>query len=103
MEELIKEDRVHPAGMEAYQNRNEDNTAKASYERESVELKAEYKDQLKANEEAWQFFQELAPGYTQTSVHWVTSAKQEETRQRRLNILIESCEEGKKILMLRRE
>ncbi|MCW9705638.1 YdeI/OmpD-associated family protein [Fodinibius salsisoli] len=66
------------------------------------QLSAEYKAKIKANEKAWQFLQELAPGYTQTSIHWVMSAKREETRQRRLKVLIESCEQGKKIPLLRR-
>lgn len=101
VEELIKEDRMQPAGMEAYKQRKESQTAKASYEQDNVQLKKEYRDKIKANAKAWNFFQELAPGYTKTSVHWVMSAKQEKTRQRRLKTLIESCENGKKIPLLR--
>jgi uncharacterized protein YdeI (YjbR/CyaY-like superfamily) len=97
VEELIEEDRMQPPGLKAFEQMDKDNAKQASYERKSVELKKEYKDKIKANEKAWTFFQELAPGYTKTSVHWVMSAKQENTRQRRLKILIESCEEGKKI------
>jgi uncharacterized protein YdeI (YjbR/CyaY-like superfamily) len=101
VEELIEEERMQPPGIEAYKNRDASNSGKASYERENSELKPEYRDKIKANEVAWTFFQELAPGYTQTSIHWVMSAKQEKTRQRRLKILIESCEEGRKIPPLR--
>lgn len=102
VKELMDEDRLKSAGLKAYRKRDESNTARASYERKSVELKAEYLKKIKANDEAWNFFQQLAPGYTRTSVHWVMSAKREDTRQRRLKILIESCEEGKKIPPLRR-
>lgn len=102
VEQLIGQDRMHPAGMEAYRSRDADNTARASYEQEQVGLKEEYREQLRANEEAWRFFQELAPGYTRTSVHWVMSAKKEETRRRRLRILIESSAKGEKIPLLRR-
>ncbi|MEL7835127.1 YdeI/OmpD-associated family protein [Fodinibius sp. Rm-B-1B1-1] len=101
-EELIESGQMRPPGQAAYKQREKSNSAKASYEQDSVALKEAYREKLKSNEKAWTFFQDLAPGYTQTSVHWVMSAKQEKTRQRRLNILIESCEEGKKIPLLRR-
>lgn len=101
VKELIEEGRMRPPGMETFEKMDEDNTQQASYERKNVELKEEYEEQIRKNEEAWAFFQELAPGYTRTSIHWVMSAKREDTRQRRLNILIESCAEGKKIPPLR--
>lgn len=101
VEELIEEELMKSAGLKAYDKRKEKKTGKASYEQEMVALKKEYEDQIKTNKKAWTFFQELAPGYTKQSVHWVMSAKQEATRQRRLRILIESCEENKKIPPLR--
>lgn len=100
--ELIEEGRMQPAGMKAYEQRDKDRSGKASYEQDSIELKKEYKEKIKANQKAWAFFKKLAPGYTKTSIHWVMSAKRKDTRQRRLKVLIESCEEGKKIPMLRR-
>lgn len=101
-EQLIEEGRMQPAGLRAYRQRDEDNSAQASYEQEEVSLKKEYEKKIRANPKAWAFFQELAPGYTRTSIHWVMSAKMEETRQRRLQVLIESCEKGQKIPLLRR-
>jgi uncharacterized protein YdeI (YjbR/CyaY-like superfamily) len=101
VEELIENGRMQPPGMKAYEQMDEDNARKASYERKNVALKKEYEDKIRENEQAWEFFQELAPGYTKTSIHWIMSAKREETRQRRLNILIESSAEGKKIPPLR--
>ena len=102
VEELIAEDRMRPPGLAAWERRDPDNTARATYEREHVDLPEEYLDQLRADPTAWRFFQDLPPGYTRTSVHWVMSAKQEKTRLRRLGILVESCAEGKKIPPLRR-
>lgn len=102
VKELIEGERMRPPGIEAFKNRDGSNSAKASYERESIELNPKYLDKIKGNKEAWSFFQELAAGYTRTSIHWIMSAKQEKTRQRRLEILIESCKEGKKIPPLRR-
>lgn len=104
--EMVKELKetgcMQPAGLKAYEKRKKSKTGRASYEQEEAELKKEYKDKIKANNRAWKFFLELAPGYTKQSIHWVMSAKQEKTRLRRLRILIESCEEGKKVPPLRR-
>lgn len=102
VEELIETGHMKPAGLEAYEQMDEDNSEKSSYERKNVKLKKEYENKIRANEEAWDFFRELAPGYTRTSIHWVMSAKREDTRQRRLKILIESCKKEKKIPPLRR-
>lgn len=97
IEKLKKEGRMHPSGLKAFDNMDDENARRASYESNSVELKKEYEDQIRSNQQAWDYFQDLAPGYTRTSIHWVMSAKREETQLRRLKILIESCEEGKKI------
>ena len=101
VEQLIEEGRMQPAGLKAYEKREESNSGKASFEQGEIKLKEKYEQEIKANPKAWKFFQELAPGYTKTSIHWVMSAKQEKTRQQRLEILIESCVDGKKIPPLR--
>jgi len=103
MEKLIDNGKMQPAGLKAFQERDPSKSKKASYERKQIELPEEYKDQIKEHPEAWSFFQELAPGYKKQSIHWVMQAKREATRQRRLNILIESAAEGKKIPQLRRK
>lgn len=102
VKELIEVEKMEAPGLEAFEKRDGKKSSQASYEQKSVELKKEYKEQLKKNKKAWTFFRELAPGYTRTSVHWVMSAKREETRQRRLKILIESCENEEKIPLLQR-
>lgn len=102
MGELIKEGKMETPGLEVFENRDEKNSITASYEQGSIKLKKEYEDQIKQNKKAWKFFEELAPGYTRRSIHWVMSAKREDTRQRRLKILIESCEKGEKIPLLQR-
>lgn len=102
VEELIEQGKMKKPGLKAYEKRDEKNSRRASFERESVKLKKEYEDQIRQKKKAWKFFEELAPGYTRTSIHWVMSAKREDTRQRRLKILIESCEKEEKIPLLQR-
>jgi len=52
---------------------------------------------LKRNKAAWKFFEAQPPGY-QKLVNWyIVSAKQEETRLKRLARLIESSAKGKRL------
>ncbi len=95
--ELITLDLMHPAGIAAYERRDPANTLQAAYEQKNLELPPAYLAKIQANELAWEYFQNMAPGYKKNTVWWVIKAKREETRLRRLRILIESCEEGKKV------
>jgi uncharacterized protein YdeI (YjbR/CyaY-like superfamily) len=91
-QELIAQGRMHPAGKAAFARRREDRTARASYEREEeAELDPEHERQLRANQQAWAFFSAQPPSYRRTAIHWVTSAKRPDTRQRRLERLIAAC------------
>lgn len=99
---LKKEGRMQPAGLEAFARRTEKNSRRAGYEQKSVALPPEYEAHIRAHPDAWAFFEALAPSYKKNSIWWVMQAKREETRQRRLRILIESSAEGKKIPPLRR-
>ncbi len=52
---------------------------------------------LKTNKNAWEYFQQMPPSYKRTAIHWVMSAKREETKLRRLLQLIKDSEEGRRI------
>ena len=43
------------------------------------------------------FFQAQAPWYRRTTIHWVLSAKRDETRARRLGTLIACSAKGSRI------
>ena len=96
---LIQLGKMKPAGMHVFNNRSD--AQGYSSEQRSVQLASEYEKQIKANQPAWQFFTNLAPSYKRDSIWWVMSAKKEETRSRRLGILIASSEAGLKIPTLR--
>jgi uncharacterized protein YdeI (YjbR/CyaY-like superfamily) len=68
-----------------------------SFERSIVEFSPQYEKKFKANKKAWKFFQQMPPSYRKPVINWVMSAKQEETRLRRLATLIKDSEEGRKI------
>ena len=98
---LIKSGKMRPAGMHVFENRNDEQGY--SYEQRNASLAKEYEEQIKNNPAAWLFFNDLAPSYKRESIWWVMSAKREETRLRRLRILIASSEAGLKIPNLRKK
>jgi uncharacterized protein YdeI (YjbR/CyaY-like superfamily) len=101
--ELIGEGLMQPAGLKAFEARADDRSAIYSYEqRKTAELDSAQTKQFQKNRKAWEFFQAQPPGYRRSAAHWVVSAKQEETRARRLSQLIEDSERGKAIGPLRR-
>ena len=88
---------MKPSGLKAFENRKANSSELYSFEQEAIELGKSYEDKLRANDKAWAFFQSLAPSYKKSSIWWIISAKQEKTRKRRLNVLIESSLKGEKI------
>jgi len=98
---LIPLGKMKPAGMHVFNNRSD--AQGYSSEDRNVPLSDEYEERIKANQPAWLFLTNLAPSYKRDSIWWVMSAKKEETRLRRLGILIASSEAGLKIPTLRKK
>ncbi len=96
IKELEKRGRVLPPGRRAFEDRKKVKTA-YSYEREEAELSPAYVAEIQDNRAAWEFFNSLSPSVRKTTIHWVMSAKREETRLRRLGVLIESSENQEKV------
>ena len=89
-EKLIAEKRMQPAGLKAYELRKEYRSGIYSYEQRSPELEEKYARKLKRNKAAWKFFQAQPPSYRKMINWYIVSAKQEETRLKRLDKLIEA-------------
>ena len=85
---LIAEGRMQKAGLAAWEAREEKRTGVYSFEQDSHEMPAAFLRTFRADAKAWQWFQAQAPWYRRTLTYWVTSAKKEETRKRRLDELI---------------
>jgi len=98
--ELMKLGRMHPSGQKAFDTRDRQRAKLYSYERANCQLSADHERQFRANKKAWEFYQAQAPWYRRTSCWWVTSAKRDETRQRRLAKLIADSAAGRRIDML---
>src|SRR2546421_614044 len=98
--QLIEEKRMKPAGLAAFNARDEEKTRRYSYERANAALDAASLRALKADRKAYTFFEALPPGMKRVIAHWIASAKREETRARRLALLIERSRAGKRIDLL---
>jgi uncharacterized protein YdeI (YjbR/CyaY-like superfamily) len=93
--ELIAEGRMTPAGLAAFEARDEARSATYSYEqRHSARLSPEHEARLRADPAAWERFQSRPPSWRRAAIYWVTSAKKPETQERRLAKLIEGAEPG---------
>jgi uncharacterized protein YdeI (YjbR/CyaY-like superfamily) len=66
-------------------------------ERSGPEAPPFLEEALKQNPTAWENFQRLAPSHRKNYVRWITEAKKEETRQRRLQEAIRKLEADEKL------
>lgn len=94
--ELIAEGRMRPAGLRAFEARSPEKTAIYSYEREAAAFTKEQQARFEADEPAWAFFQAQPPSYRRTITYWVSSAKRDETRERRFAKLLEDSRAGRR-------
>lgn len=90
-------DRMRPAGLKAFEARKEAKSGIYSHEQGEVELPGPYLKLLKANKQAHAFFEKQAGSYQKAAIWWVTSAKKEETRKKRLDSLIAYSAKAEKI------
>ena len=97
VEALTNEDRMKPEGLKAFAARRENKSGIYSYEQRPTELEEPYQSLLRTNKAAWEFFAAQPPSYRKMITWWIVSAKQEETRQKRLKKLIAASAVGKRL------
>ena len=88
---------MRPAGLKAFEVRDQNKAKSYSYEEDNRALAGAYEEQFQANPKAWDYFQAQPPGYRKVANWWVMSAKREETRQKRLAMLIEASESSQRL------
>ena len=95
VEALRQQGKMTPAGEAAFARRREDRTGVYSFEQPG---EIPFDDSpLRANPRAWAFWEQQPPSYQRVVKHWLASAKRPETRAKRLQQLIEDCENGLRI------
>ena len=95
--ELTMLARMQPAGLRAFEHRREEKSGIYAYENEARTLPPDDEKKLRATKKAWEFFNAQPPGYRRQSIYWITSAKKDETRARRLATLIEDSAAGRRL------
>jgi uncharacterized protein YdeI (YjbR/CyaY-like superfamily) len=90
---------VAPPGLKCFEDRDQNKSGYSLQDR-SEKMDPAFEKRFKANKKAWEFFQSQAAGYRRNAIFWVTSAKQNETRERRLEQLMKGCEKGTKFGVL---
>jgi uncharacterized protein YdeI (YjbR/CyaY-like superfamily) len=101
--ELIERGHMQAAGLAAFERRHADRSGIYSFERSApAELEPGDERLFRANAPAWDFFSARPPSYRRAALHWVVSAKQQKTREKRLATLINDSEQGRTIAPLTR-
>ena len=86
---LVAAGRMTEAGLAAFARRSEARTGVYGHDREKpAELPPGWEARFRKEKRAWAWFTARAPSYQRTAVHWVMSAKKEETRLRRFETLL---------------
>jgi uncharacterized protein YdeI (YjbR/CyaY-like superfamily) len=98
-EELRELGRLMPAGIAAFEKRSKE-SGKYSFENRPDKFDVRLEKQFRGNRKAWEFFSAQAPWYQRTAIFWVSSAKKEETRLKRLQTLMKDSEAGRRIGLL---
>ena len=91
MQELEDAGLMQPAGRAAFAKRREDRSAVYSHEVRKEVLAPVYRQRLDQQPAAAKFFDAQNASYRRACCNWVESAKQQATRDRRLQNLIEHC------------
>lgn len=91
---LTNEGLMRPAGKKAFAARIENKSGIYSYEQRPLDLPLPYANGLRANIGAWEFFQKQPPSYRKMMAWWIVSAKQEQTRSKRMQKLIAASAKG---------
>ncbi len=102
VKELTAKGLMQPAGLAAFAKRDIDKSGVYAFEQKKIAFTKKYEVSFRKNKKAWAWFESSAPSYRKTCIWWIMSAKLEPTRQRRLNLLIDCCEQGVKIPSQRR-
>jgi uncharacterized protein YdeI (YjbR/CyaY-like superfamily) len=82
---LIKQGKMTEAGLTKIEEAKANGEwRKATQREDTTNIPADLKKALKANPQTWYNFENLAPTHKKQFIYWITSAKTDKTRQRRI-------------------
>ena len=101
VQELTRKGLMHPAGLKAFAARTAKKSAIYSYEqRKTAQFTRAQAKQFRANKTAWEFFRSQPPWYQRVCTYWVVTAKKEETKRKRLSLLIKNSQNRRSMRQL---
>lgn len=98
MAALLAAELVHDAGRRVFETRKPGNERQAAHEqRRRLALPRGFAAAIRANRAAWTYWRAATLSYRKQVTWWIVSAKKDDTRQRRLAILIDSSANGEMV------
>jgi uncharacterized protein YdeI (YjbR/CyaY-like superfamily) len=94
---LEREGRMTAAGRGVHAARDPKKTFVYSFEVRRFELSADFAKRLAADSKAQEHYVSTPPGYQRLVTHWIMTAKQDATRERRFEKLLEYSRQGRRI------
>jgi len=96
--ELTARGLMTPAGLAAFARRTDPRSSIYSYEnRHLASLDPEREKKFRRAKAAWEFFSKQPPSYRQLSIYRVMSAKRDETKEKRLALLMAASAGGRRL------
>ena len=95
---LRNKGKMQTIGEAAFALRLEAKSGVYAHEQSNIpELDVADRERFENNAAAWAYFQATPPGYRKTILHWITKAKRQDTRRKRLEQLMQACAAGKRL------
>jgi uncharacterized protein YdeI (YjbR/CyaY-like superfamily) len=98
VKKLIEEGRMTSFGLSKFKDAGPEKQA-VKIPNNKVLIPPDLKRALVADKKAWQNFSNFAPGYRKNYIFWVSSAKREETRAKRIREAVQLIAQNTKVLM----
>ena len=91
---------IAPPGRAAFERFDPSTHRAHSFEARPEAFPPDLEKAFRTDRKAWAFFEALPPGYRRLCIQWVTDAKREETRLRRLGQLVECSATGERLPLI---
>lgn len=102
VERLTAEGRMRAPGLAAFAHKDVHPDSGYAVATMDGALPEEMVQRFKKSASAWAFYQAQPPGYRRQAARWVTTAKRDETRDRRLATLIDDSGNGLRLKQFRK-
>ena len=94
---LIRAGKMHPAGLAAFQTHLRSGKRAYTFRDRPQTFPVALARIFRGHVAAWAFWQAQPPGYQRSLIHWVTSARQQTTRESRLKELMAAAAAGRRL------